>query len=348
MSIFVFGEDLSADGDLKKGQVIERTILMAGKEYRGQGDDFVDVTPAMLNQAVNNFEAKAAGDADLAVNFSHDRSGPAGAWIKGLAVSDDSKELIAKLKVTGNGAKELNEGNYRYPSIEMFKDGFQRNDGEKFSGCVIVGCAFLNNPQQKGIKAVTKFDAETALAELDALSSMELMSVVERALELMSDLSDEEQARLNQILGRINDDETQTTEETQMADTTNPEVIKLQDQIDILQKQNSEATKRELFSDMLSTGHITPAQQESFMALDVDQAKAFKDVRVAGKPELDFSEIGTSAGATESANFDEQSGSDRFHELVSEKVKKDKLSFADAMEEVSKQHPELNKFAGVA
>lgn len=322
MSIFVFGEDLSAEGDLEQGQIIERTILMSGKEYRGQGDDFIEVTPAMLNQAVNNFEDKAAGDADLAVNFSHDRGGAAGAWIKDLSVSDDSRKLVAKLKITGKGATELNEGNYRYPSIEMFKDGFQRNDGKKFNGCVIVGCAFLNNPQQKGIDPVVKFDAETALAELDALSSMELMSVVERTLELMSDLSDEEQGRLDQILSTINGEKVEVTEETKMRDKANSKVIKLQDQIDTLQKQNDVATKKELFSDMLSTGHITPAQQESFMALDVAQAEAFKSVRVAGKPELDFSEIGSSHNPGEK-NKDQIEFDDEVNDLVMMNVDRD-------------------------
>ncbi len=356
MSISIFSEDISLDGEIKKGQLIELSVLISGKEHRGQGDEVIDVTPKMLKQAEENFKAGAAGKADLAINFSHDRSGPAGAWIKGLKVSDDGKRLLAEAKVTGKGATELNEGNFRYTSIEMHLDGFQRNDGVKFEGCVIVGCAFLNNPQQKSIDPVTEFDAETAIAELDALSSMELMSVIERSLELLVDLSEEEQARLNQILGKSeeetpdpNPDELESDDEMKkLSDKTSAEVTKLQDQVVKLQQQNDKAAKAEMFTDMLSTGHITPAQKENFMALDVDQATAFKKVRVAGKPELDFSEIGTSVGGKESENFDEQSGADRFSELVKEKVKKEKLSFNDAMAEVSKEHPELNEYVGVA
>lgn len=353
MSIFVFGEDLGSDGELTKGQVIERTILLAGKEYRGQGDDFIEVTPEMLSQAVSNFKAGAAGHADLAANFSHDRSGPAAAWFKGLKVSDDKKELIATLKITGKGATELNEGNYRYPSIEMVTNGFKRNDGVQFDGCVIIGCAFLNNPQQTGIKPVIKFEADTVMAGLDTLSTMELISVIERSLELLVDLSPEDQARLDQVMGKTDPEKTEPVEELKEDDGKEmPEdsarVVKLQDQLDSLQKQNDQSVKKELFGEMLMTGHITPSQKPNFMALDVTQAMAFKNVSMAGKPQIDFTEHGTNIGGREKEKLNEQSGADKFHKLVQLKVKKNNISFSEAMSEVSEENPELNKFVGVA
>ena len=59
---------------------------------------------------------------------------------------------------------------------------------------------FLNNHQQKSIEPIVKFDEDAALAQLDSLSEVELMTVVERSLELMTDLSDAGKKRLSELL----------------------------------------------------------------------------------------------------------------------------------------------------
>ncbi len=122
-------------------------VLRVGKIH----DRDLTITMAMLEDYVKNWKAGVYGS-DLQVNLSHDREGPAAAWVTNLFIEGDT--LKAEVEWTPLGESKVTSKEFRYTSSELRPSYPDSKSGEKVKN-VFVGVALTNVPAVKGMAPVT-------------------------------------------------------------------------------------------------------------------------------------------------------------------------------------------------
>ena len=88
----------------------------------------VNVVKSDLKSMIKNFSDGVRG-IDLMLDYSHESEKEAAAWFEDLYLSDDGKELWAKVDWTDDGADSVRKKKYRYISADF---NFAYKDNETF------------------------------------------------------------------------------------------------------------------------------------------------------------------------------------------------------------------------
>ena len=83
------------------------------------------ITSDMLKEAKKNFDNNIHRLTDhdskpqIPLNFSHDKGGKAGGWIRELELNDDATVLIGKLELTPSGREAVDNKEFAFASAEF-------------------------------------------------------------------------------------------------------------------------------------------------------------------------------------------------------------------------------------
>lgn len=109
------------------------------------------VTPDIAQQYVKNFKNNVRGT-DLPIGYNHGedkaKGDKASGWIKDMEARDNG--LFFKVQFTPTAIQELENGEWRYFSSEVFDEWTHPHTDEKFQ-YVVVGGALTNKPWVKGM-----------------------------------------------------------------------------------------------------------------------------------------------------------------------------------------------------
>ncbi|WP_020396112.1 hypothetical protein [Thiolinea disciformis] len=126
------------------------TVLRTGKFTHSQYGDF-EVTPQLLQELVNNFQANAYGQKIL-MDVAHEPEEGSAGEITRLFVSGD--RLKAQVTWTPYGIKANRERGFIYVSAE-YHDNYVSNEvPQRVFGAVLLGAALVTRPHIKGMEPV--------------------------------------------------------------------------------------------------------------------------------------------------------------------------------------------------
>lgn len=303
---------------------------------------------------------------DLDIDYDHkERSGEAAGWIKSAEARSDG--LWVLVEWTKSAAQKIKERAYRYFSPEFDDEWTHPKSGQVFKD-VLFGGGITNRPFLKDILPINLSEAFAEGAqEVNQGGSMDPKKLRE-LLGLPEDATDEQvdtalTKRLSEggtgsagasPAGDESGKDDLNKEVIQLAES-HPAVAKLVEQVQAQQRQLAEVgvTLRlaevtnqvtQLSEKAAEKGRaIPPALSDEIKALLIEAPKAFADKflnTVTKLAETGFVELGE-RGETKNLE-DGQDAVKTFSEKVAELRKAhEDLSYADAVEEIAKQHPKL-------
>lgn len=147
---------LKADATPEGGLPTE-IMLMAPGNFRTIKGDFT-LGPEQFDEAVANFNrgvARVNGTSGLPINFNHEQSGPAAAWINGLENRGAEGLWGTKIEWSTMGAEQVLGGVYKFFSIEYWFGYYEEPDmAGVYYNNVVEGGAMTNIPLMRGLTPV--------------------------------------------------------------------------------------------------------------------------------------------------------------------------------------------------
>lgn len=123
------------------------------------------ITKEVLASMVKNFTDNVRG-VDLAIDYKHENDDVAAGWIRGLELADGGDSLWATVEWTPKGSKVLADKEFRYMSPE-FAFEYQDNETLKKFGPTLFGGGLTNRPTIKNMEPVVELTEGAKLDELD-------------------------------------------------------------------------------------------------------------------------------------------------------------------------------------
>lgn len=304
--VYKFSEN--ENEEIKQGDLKEIQVLREG-DYHVSKVGKVEVTRNVLLSMIDNFEKKVKPN-EPSLDFVHDSANRAAAWVKKLFTkinSDNKMELWSLSEITGAGANELSQKNFKYTSAD-FTLNYVDNETLKEHGPLLEGLALTNRPVVKGMQAIM-------LSEKTGVLDMTL----EEALAMIESLKLE----IEEMKKKLPKAEI----EVEMSEDDKPKSeleVKLSERIKTLEAQSKEMK----FNDLLAKGRLVPSQKEAYLKGDMDTvletAQAIK-----------FSEVGT-----KKAGDGEVSVEDQIKKVMDENKN---LTFSEATKIVTRKNSEKMK-----
>jgi phage I-like protein len=304
-----------SDALLPKGEEIKKDIqVLRVGEFTHNGQRF-SIKQKHLSDMVNNFHEGVRG-IDLMLDFSHKSEGKAAAWFKDLYLSEDGKELWAKVDWTDSGEDSVRKKEFKYISAD-FTFSHTDNETQKKMGPVLYGAGLTNRPVVKNMQPVVLSELNNSGEKMDDKKELEELKAKNKEL-------------MEQIAAFKKGDKEKELSEREAKLAEKEEAIKLSEEK--AAKEKAEAEKKGKFDALLSEGKVVEAQREAYMA---DDMVKFSENAVDPKT-LNFSETGTS-GTGNSNKYDksETPAQDEVLELA-EKQEKD-------ISVILSENPALNK-----
>lgn len=286
----------------------------------------VEVTKKHLNNMIKNFKDGVRG-IDLMLDYSHESEKEAAAWFEDLYLSEDGKELWAKVDWTEDGADSVRKKKYRYISAD-FNFAYKDNETLKEHGPTLLGAGLTNRP-------VIKKMNPTILSEDNYDSKKE----DEMTLEEMKKENDELKKKnkdLSEKLAHRDEDKKEEKFAEKEADLKKREdAIKLSEEK--LEQDKKDAEMKAEFDVMLSEGKAVEAQRESFMKNDMAEF-------IKNTAHVNLSEKGNGGkgnGKTNEFEDSETPAQDEVISLAEKKVKEDEIEIGEAISFVLSENSEL-------
>ena len=156
-------------GQVKTGDLIPVPLFPIGN-WKSAKYPKLDLTQELADEVIANFTARVLGtDPVIDSSGRHDSSAPAAAWTKRLSIEptkDGGSLLVAWSELTDVGADDLNNGRYRYASVEIGSH-VDNVSGTKTDN-VYRGATFCNTPVLRIMPAV--LDTAEAIAASEPLA----------------------------------------------------------------------------------------------------------------------------------------------------------------------------------
>jgi len=289
----------------------------------------IQVKKKDLKNMIKNHESNVRG-IDLMLDFSHNSDGEAAAWFQTIYLSEDEKELWAKVDWTEGGANAVREKKYRYISAD-FNFAYKDNETLKEYGPTLLGAGLTNRP-------VVKKMNPTILSEDKKTTQYQEGEKMEDELKKKNAELEEENKNLKKKLEEkskeLSEDET-AKREAKLQERE--DAVKLSEEK--IESDKVEAIKKGKFDTMLSEGKSVEAQREAFMNDDME-----KFVENAAKPgDINLSETGHGKNGSESKsdNDSETPAQDEVMKLAEKKSKEDKIDLGDAISFVLSEDSKL-------
>lgn len=210
------------------------------------------ITKEVLASMVKNFTDNVRG-VDLAIDYKHENDDIAAGWIRGLELADEGESLWATVEWTPKGSKVLADKEFRYMSPE-FAFEYQDNETLKKFGPTLFGGGLTNRPTIKNMEPVVELQEGAASAvptsqpqKPKGVEAMDYKAMDPAAVDGMG--PDELKKMCKEMLGELK----KAGEVAAQA---------------AAEKAMSE--KKSKFAVMLSEGKVVKAQEESFLAGDME------------------------------------------------------------------------------
>lgn len=293
----------------------------------------IEVKTSHLKKMIKNFDDGVRG-IDLMLDYSHESEKEAAAWFESLYLSEDGKELWAKVEWTEDGADAVKKKKYRYISAD-FNFAYIDNEKLKDHGPTLLGAGLTNRPVVKKMNPtiLSEHESKTQYNEPKE-NKMNLEEHLEKEKEKNSKLAKELADLKEKMKGAKfseKEDELKAREDK----------VKLAEDNAIKDKKDAE--KKGEFDKMLSEGSVKEAQRDSYMKDDM--AEFIKNSPKAG--EINLSEKGNGGTGNEGGEKFDKSDTPAQDEVISlaeKKIKEDKdLSIGEAQEMVLSENAKLKE-----
>lgn len=262
-NIFINGEDGLSD-DIQ--------VLRVGTFFH-EGQK-IEITKKHLGNMIKNFKNGIRG-IDLMLDYSHESEKEAAAWFEDLYLSEDGKELWAKVDWTEDGADCVRKKKYRYISAD-FNFAYRDNETLKEHGPTLLGAGLTNRPVVKKMNP-TILSEDKSYQEKDNKMNFEeeFKKEQEKNKDLKQKLADMEKKLSDSKLSEREDDLKKREDAIKLAEEK-------------VEQDKKDAVKKGEFDTMLSEGKAVEAQRDAFMKDDMAEF-----VKNAAKPgDLNLSEKG--------------------------------------------------------
>jgi hypothetical protein len=163
---FIDHYELSLAERVAAGDVVPVPLFPIG-EWKSAKYPKLSLTQALADELIANFEAGILGtEPVLDSSGKHDTSAPAAGWFKKLytkPMHDGGDMLLGDCELTELGAQQLNEGLYKYDSVEI--DSVVLNDSGERVPNVFKSATLTNTPVLRMLPAVLEVGDQVALSE---------------------------------------------------------------------------------------------------------------------------------------------------------------------------------------
>lgn len=248
---------------LNEGEVKQDIQILRAANIYDSRYGKVEITETLLAEMVKNFVNKVRG-IDLMIDYGHNTDGEAAGWIKDLYLSEDGKELWAKVEWTKGGQIALEERRYIYISAD-FEKQYRDNETLINYGAVLKGAALTNRPVVKNMTpAITlgeiKMDEMVKtlmeMMKVEDASQLEekVKQMMEKELELSAKLAEYEKAKEETVLEE---------------DKKEEEIVSLSEKVKELTTKLELGEKNSKFNVMLAEGKVVEAQRNAFIGGDM-------------------------------------------------------------------------------
>ena len=314
-SVFIGADEISNDIQvLRTG-----TFFHEGKT--------IEIKKTDLKKMVDNFKKGVRG-IDLMLDYSHESEKEAAAWFQDLYLSEDGKELWAKVDWTEDGADAVKKKKYRYVSAD-FNFAYVDNEKLKDYGPTLLGAGLTNRP-------VVKRMNPTILSEYNNNegNKMNFEEMFKKEQEKSKKL-EAELAELKESMKKKDEkfSEENKKKESELEERENK--VKLAEEK--IENDKKEAAKKSEFDTMLSEGKAVEAQRDAFMSDNM--AEFVKNAAV-----VNLSEKGSGSNSGDN-NFSgsDTPAQDEVISLAEKRAEKDDVEIGEAIETVLSENPKLKE-----
>lgn len=291
----------------------------------------VSIKKSDLKSMIKNFKNNVRG-IDLMLDFSHESEREAAAWFQELYLSENGKELWAKVDWTEDGADSIRKKKYRYVSAD-FNFAYKDNETLREHGPTLLGAGLTNRPVVKNMNP-------TILSEHNDIQQEDNKMELEEIKKQLSALQEENKKLKDELAEKNKNMSEGKIKEREDAVALKEKNIKLAEEK--VKEDTKLAEKKTEFDKMLSEKRAVEAQRDAFMKNDMTEF--VKNAAKAG--DLNFSESGH-AGSGDKGDLHKNSKTPAQDELISlaeKKVKDDKgLSIDQAQDLVLSENPKLRE-----
>ena len=291
----------------------------------------IEVDRSHLKNMVDNFKKNVRG-IDLMLDFSHNSEGEAAAWFEDLYLSEDGKELWAKVSWTESGASSVRKREYRYISAD-FNFAYKDNETLREFGPTLLGAGLTNRPVVKKMNptVLSEKNNKVEYKEGDEMELEEMKKEVEKLKEENKELKEmlaEKEKKMSEADFEKREKEVKEREDA----------IKLAEEK--AQEEKELAEKKGEFDKMLSEGKAVEAQRDAFM--ESDMAKFIENAPKVGT--LNLSEGGHGGSGTSNPHEgSETPAQDEVISLAEKKAKEDGIDIGNAIKVVLSENPKLQE-----
>lgn len=288
----------------------------------------IDIKKSHLVKMIKNYKDGVRG-IDLMLDYSHESEKEAAAWFQDLYLSEDGKELWAKVDWTEDGADAVRKKKYRYISAD-FNFAYVDNEKLKDHGPTLLGAGLTNRPVVKKMNPTIL--SEHNLNEGNEMSFEEKFKKEEEKNKKLA----AELAELKEDMKKNNDKKDDAKFSEKEADLKKREdAVKLSEEK--IESDKKESAKKGEFDTMLSEGKTVEAQRDAFMKDDFAEF-----AKNAGS--VNLSEKGNSGKSKDNKFADSDTpAQDEVISLAEKKVKEDKVEIGDAIEMVLSEDSKLKE-----
>jgi len=296
----------------------------------------IEIKKADLKRMVKNFKENVRG-IDLMLDYSHESEKEAAAWFQDLYLSEDGKELWAKVDWTEDGAEAVRRKKYRYISAD-FNFAYKDNETLRDYGPTLLGAGLTNRP-------VVKKMNPTILSETKSTNndSKENEMNFEEKYNEMKKKNEKLQEEMEEMKKKMESkDKKELSEEVEKREAElaeREEAVKLAEEK--IEKEKKDAELKAEFDTMLSEGKAVEAQRQAFM--NNDMAEFIKNAATA--KDLNFSEKGNSSNSNDNKFVDSETPAQDEVIALAEKMieENSELNIGDAQDLVLSENAELRK-----
>ena len=304
----------------------EVQVLRVGTFFDPRYGQF-QITKQMLLSMKKNFDDNVR-KLSLAFDFKHESEDIAAGWFQTVNLRNDDTELWAEVEWTVEGARKLADRLFRYVSAD-FSANYIDNETLKEHGPCLLGAALTNRPVIKGMDPITLTEGEGKMDEKDKLIAQLQAKIADLEKQLKGGSEDKGE---DMEMGKMK--EAMAAKEKELADMK----AKCSEYEAATKKAAEEkqlAEKKARFEKLLSEGKAVKAQEEAYIAGDMDKFFELSE-KTHSKNE------GHSGEGNNNAT--EKSALDQILELAEKKVE-EKLAkdSGSAISLVLDENPELKK-----
>lgn len=191
----------------EKGSVPKRIQLVPIGDWGDSAKGTFQITKAMCDQMVENFERKIRAGVDI--NIEHMSENGAAGWVKKVESADDG--LYGEVEWTPMGEEKVKNKEYKFISPEIDFLHFDPETGAEYTN-VLIGAAITNRPFFKQLQHLNASEFERLTNDNGSVVyySHTVMNIEELLAKNPAELTEEEKQFLNEHSDQLTPEQKET------------------------------------------------------------------------------------------------------------------------------------------